>query len=246
MIPLRDHNPTRRTAVFTIGLIAVNVLVFLTEPLTAGATEQARFFFCRATIPWEVLHGAPIGAPPCPDKNVWLSIVYSMFLHGGLLHIAGNMLFLWVFGNNIEDRLGPARFLILYFVAGIAATYLQSFVSGGMASIEAASRSSLTPMVGASGAVAGVLGAYILLFPRARVTTLLIMLVFITTVEMPAALLLGLWFLLQVFSGVTSIGASASSGVAFFAHVGGFVAGMILLVVLGGYRRSRPSYPDWA
>lgn len=232
MIPIRDRNPTHTTPYLTIAIIAINVLVFLSEPLFGSRLEQRRFFLCSAAIPWEVLHGQQVTeigrAFGCSGKNVWLSVIYSMFLHGGWLHIAGNMLYLWVFGNNIEDRLGRSKFILFYVGAGVVATLAQSFVAGGTGEPTVAS---LTPMVGASGAVAGILGAYILLFPRARVETLVIFF-FITWVEIPAVVLLGFWFMLQVLSGLASVGATASSGVAFFAHIGGFLAGMALLAIL--------------
>ena len=244
MIPIRDHNPTRTTSYLTISLIVANVLIFLTEPISATNVTQARFFFCKAAIPFEVLHGHQLTEIAqhysCAGKNVWWSIVYSMFLHGGFLHIAGNMLFLWIFGNNIEDRLGRLKFLVLYFAAGFAATFAQSLVAGGLSNVP--TQSSIQPMVGASGAIAGVLGAYILLFPRARVDTLIIFF-FITVVEVPAYVMIGVWFLLQVFSGVASVGATASSGVAFFAHIGGFIAGMILLGILRPRRAPPPEWP---
>jgi membrane associated rhomboid family serine protease len=245
MIPLRDHNPTTTRPVLTISLIVANVLVFFTEPLTAGAAAQARFFYCKAAIPYEVISRHQLSATTtvCPGKNVWVSILLSMFLHGGLLHIAGNMLFLWVFGNNIEDRLGRGRFFAFYMIAGLAATYAQSAIAmAGQTGDPGLGTTAGTPMVGASGAVAGILGAYILLFPRARVTTLVFLFVFVSTMDISAWVLIGLWFVLQVFSGVASIGASASSGVAFFAHIGGFVAGMVLLAVLRP-RRGPPAVP---
>jgi membrane associated rhomboid family serine protease len=250
MIPLRDKNPTRTFPLFTALLIAANVIVFFTEPLTATQAAQVKFFFCKAAIPWEVIHGSQL--PQVAQelgchKNVWFSIFYSMFLHGGWLHIAGNMLFLWIFGNNIEDRLGPVKYLILYFASGIAAAYAQSLVAvAGSPSgvLPAISSSAAQPMVGASGAIAGGLGAYLVMFPRARVTTLVIFF-FIAVVDIPAVVLLGFWFLLQVFSGVASVGATASTGVAFFAHVGGFIAGMVLLTVLRPRRApSEPFGPD--
>jgi membrane associated rhomboid family serine protease len=259
MIPIRDKNPTSTTPILTIALIAINVVVFFTEPLFASTSlrgtspvcagvsadarqscEEARYFACHAAIPYEVTHGERIAeafenghrfeAPidnafaaleqaSCPNKNRWLSILESMFLHGSILHIAGNMLFLWVFGNNIEDRLGRVKFVLFYLLAGVAATYAQSYVFPDSA----------TPLVGASGAIAGVLGAYLLLFPQARVVTLVIFF-FITWIELPAIVVIGLWFLLQLFSGVGSI--AADTGVAYMAHVGGFVAGMLLLLIL--------------
>jgi membrane associated rhomboid family serine protease len=250
MIPIRDQNPTTARPVLTIALIALNVLVFLREPITASNVEQTKFFYCHAAVPKEVFDNKPLGPITlradtgavveisCPHKNVWFSIFYSMFLHGSILHIAGNMLYLWIFGNNIEDKLGRWRFLVFYFGAGLAATYAHSFVAGG-ASAGPPSLSAVTPMVGASGAIAGVLGAYLLLFPRARITTLIIFF-FITSMEVPAYVLLGFWFVMQLLSGVASVGATASSGVAFFAHVGGFLAGMLLLLVLNPRRRAPP------
>ena len=238
MLPLRDNNPTRTTPVLTLALIAANVLVFFTEPLTGTRVAQARFFFCKAAIPYEVIHRTQLPATLaiCPHKNIWVSIVYSMFLHGSFLHIAGNMLFLWVFGNNIEDRLGKPKFIAFYFLCGLAAVYAQSAVASiGQTGTLLPFTPSTSPMVGASGAIAGVLGAYLLLYPRVRVTTL----VFYIVADVPAYLLLGFWFFLQVFSGVASVGATASSGVAFFAHIGGFVAGIALLAVL----RPRPLPP---
>jgi membrane associated rhomboid family serine protease len=231
VIPLRDQNPTSRAALVTLGLIVANVLVFFTEPLTGSDVAQARFFLCKAAIPAEVTrwHQLPGIAQQlsCPGKNVLGSIVYSMFLHGGILHIAGNMLFLWVFGNNVEDRLGRARFLLFYFACGFAATLAQSYVTSD----------STTPMVGASGAVAGVLGAYLLMFPRARVTTI----VFWVATDLPAAVVLGGWFVLQLFSSVGSVRGGAG-GIAYVAHIGGFIAGMLLLLLLRP-RRAAPSPP---
>jgi membrane associated rhomboid family serine protease len=252
MIPLRDKNPTTTTPVLTIALIALNVFVFFREPIAGSDVQQTKYFFCNAAIPKEVLSGKPLdgvtlrtqqGAVEirCPHKNVWFSIFYSMFLHGGIVHIAGNMLFLWIFGNNVEDRLGRLRYLVFYFGAGLAATYTQSLVAAIGSAPGLPTQNELTPMVGASGAIAGVLGAYLLMFPRARVTTL-VFFFFITVFDFPAYVVLGMWFVLQVFSGVASIGASASSGVAFFAHIGGFVAGMILLLILKP-RREAPAIP---
>jgi len=251
MIPIRDRNPTTTTPVLTIALIVLNVVVFFTEPLfgSGGDIAEARYFACNAAVPYEVTHGERIAdartnghefAAPidnafaelelrsCPKKNLWLSILKSMFLHGSILHIAGNMLFLWVFGNNIEDRLGRMKFIAFYLLAGVAATYAQSYVFPDSA----------TPLIGASGAIAGILGAYLLLFPRARVVTLVIFF-FITWVELPAIVVIGLWFLLQLFSGVGSI--AANTGVAYMAHVGGFVAGMLLLLIFRP--RSEPRRP---
>ncbi|HET7870738.1 MAG TPA: rhomboid family intramembrane serine protease [Actinomycetota bacterium] len=248
MIPIRDVNPTTRTSWITLALIAANVVVFLLWQPTLGANSDTRtffFFYCNALVPWEVTHqtslaqggaaardaieadlgpqlGSGVGAglqqrlqQRCPDKDVNVSIPVSMFLHGGWLHIAGNMLFLWIFGNNVEDRLKRPLFIAFYFLGGLAATALQL----------AFGPNSTIPNVGASGAIAAVLGAYLVLFPRARVYTL-VFFFFITAIELPAVAVLGLWFVLQLFSGVGSIGADVNSGgVAYWAHVGGFAFG---------------------
>ena len=248
MIPIRDENPTSSTAVVTLLLIAINVAVFLTEPVFASgrsaeaqAVRQARYFECHAAVPYELTHNKLAGdaidsfpAPDnlfagiehetCPNKSIWLSILESMFLHGSILHIGFNMLFLWIFGNNVEDRLGRVKYLAFYLLSGLAAAYAQSFVFP----------SSAQPLIGASGAIAGVLGAYLLLFPRARIFSLF----FITVIVAPAWLMIGLWFLLQLLSGVGSV--SGDTGVAYMAHVGGFVAGMLLLLVFRPRRRETP------
>jgi len=255
MIPIRDENPTTSTAVVTIILIALNVAVFLTEPVFAGGrsqeqqlVRQARFFSCHAAVPYELTHGKTVTSAvangvrfpepdaayaelerlTCPKKNIWLSILESMFLHGSILHIAGNMLFLWIFGNNVEDRLGRAKYLAFYLLSGLAAAYAQSLVFPNSA----------IPLVGASGAIAGVLGAYLLLFPRARIVTVIFF--FITVV--PAFVMIGVWFLLQLLSGVGSV--AGDTGVAYMAHVGGFVAGMLLLLIFRPRRpRATPALP---
>jgi membrane associated rhomboid family serine protease len=244
VIPIRDINPTTRTAWLTLALIAANVAVFLLwEPTFAEQGTQEAFLFCNAEIPYEVTHQTTLaeggaeaqqaiedsyGVGPsaagglqaalrerCPDKS-WLgSIFVSMFLHGGFLHIAGNMLFLWIFGNNVEDRLGRIRFILLYVLGGLAASGLQLAFDPNAA----------VPNVGASGAIAAILGSYLILFPRARIHTLLIFF-FITFVELPASFVLLAWFVLQLFSGVGGMGNQVGGGVAYWAHVGGFVFGM--------------------
>jgi membrane associated rhomboid family serine protease len=246
MIPLRDENPARRTPYVTLTIIVLNFLAFLLwQPTFGNEREQQTFFFCTALIPWEVTHqeslaeggsearealdeefgdGAgeqvqPVLRRDCPDKNWLFSVFAAMFLHGGWLHIGGNMLFLWIFGNNVEDKIGHLLFLPFYLGAGVAATAVQ-LVAGGT--------DSAIPNLGASGAVAGVLGAYIVMFPRRRVLTLVIFF-FITAVYLPAYMVLGLWFVLQLFSGFASLGreVAVGGGVAFWAHVGGFVFGAI-------------------
>jgi len=234
MIPLRDNNPRRTVPVVTYTLIGANVLAFLWQ-LSLGANLE-RALFSIAFIPARFW---------LPGNWVFdaLTVVSSMFLHGSLMHIGSNMLYLFIFGDNIEDRLGKPRYILFYFACGFLATYAHAIFSPG----------SRIPAIGASGAIAGVLGAYLILFPHARVMTLLPIFVFITIRELPAILILGLWFVLQLFSGVGSLGvrdAQDMGGVAYFAHIGGFVAGMVLILLLGGRRPRRAvqveEVPWWA
>ncbi|PYQ58993.1 MAG: rhomboid family intramembrane serine protease [Acidobacteria bacterium] len=220
MLPLSDHNPSRTVPVVNYLLIAANVLMFFWE-LSLGPNIE-RDLFLVSFVP------ARFWAAPLYPPNL-IRILISMFLHGGWLHLGGNMLYLWIFGDNIEDRLGHLKYVIFYLLCGSIATLSHALMLPD----------SRLPSIGASGAIAGVLGAYIVLFPRARVTTLIPIFVFITIRELPAILVLGLWFVLQFFVGVTSIGASpeATGGVAVFAHIGGFIAGMILVLLMGGGRR---------
>ena len=225
MLPLTDHNPSRTTPFINYLLIAVNVLVFFWE-LSLGPSIE-RDLFLVSFVP------ARFWAAPSYPPNL-IRIFISMFLHGGWLHLGGNMLYLWIFGDNIEDRLGHFKYVIFYLLCGIAATMTHAV-------LEANSR---LPAIGASGAIAGVLGAYALLFPRQRVTTLIPIFFFITIREIPAVLVLGLWVVLQLFVGVASIGASGdvTGGVAVFAHVGGFIAGMLLVALMGGMRGPQQAY----
>jgi membrane associated rhomboid family serine protease len=245
VIPIRDINPTSRTAWVTLALIVANVAVFLLwEPTFAGQGEQQEFFFCNAQIPFELTHQTSLadggaeareaiqetfrtgGADAaglqefldqtCPDKSWLASLFVSMFLHGGWLHLAGNMLFLWIFGNNVEDRLGRIMFVAFYVLGGLAATGLQV----------AFDPNSAVPNVGASGAIAAILGSYLVMFPRARIHTLVIF-VFITFLDLPATVVLVGWFVLQLFSGVGEMGRElGGGGVAYWAHVGGFAFGL--------------------
>ncbi|HYK05817.1 MAG TPA: rhomboid family intramembrane serine protease [Thermoanaerobaculia bacterium] len=233
MIPLRDDNPRRTFPFVTYILVGVNVLAFLWE-LSLGQSLQDALFQI-AFIP------ARFWLPGNWVPDV-LTIIISMFLHGGLLHIGSNMLYLWIFGDNIEDRLGHGKYLVFYLACGFLATYAHAFFSPG----------SRIPAIGASGAIAGVLGAYLVLYPHARVLTIIPIIIFITIREIPAIFVLGIWFVLQLFSGVGSLGvtdAQDMGGVAYFAHIGGFVAGMVLIVLFGGFRRPRrpqPPPPWWA
>ncbi len=233
MIPIRDANPTHRRAWVTLALIGINVAVFfLWQPIGGTQQEQARFFYCHGAIPDELtdLEALPDVAAACGGKSVLVSVFTSMFLHGGLLHLGGNMLYLWVFGNNVEDRMGAAPFVAFYLGAGIAAAYAQVLSDPG----------SQIPLVGASGAIAGTLGAYLVMFPHARVLTLVPLFYFLHLTELPAILVLGFWFVLQAFQGVGALSGDVGGG-AWFAHVGGFVFGAV--VALAFYRRRRQRQP---
>ncbi len=230
MIPLYDDLPTRRFPWMTVALIVANVLVFVYElALSGGGSGRLDVFFFRAGfVPYEITH--LVDVPPADVVPPPFTVLTSMFVHEGWLHIAGNMLFLWIFGNNVEDAMGRFRFLGFYLLCGIAAALAQTAIRPD----------SGVPNIGASGAIAGVLGAYIMLYPRARVLTLVpVFIFFFPIVMLPAWVIIGAWFVLQLFEGVLSLGAAAGGGVAFFAHVGGFVAG-VLLVALFVRRRPRP------
>jgi membrane associated rhomboid family serine protease len=268
MLPLRDANPRLKIPIVTLLLIGANAVAFLFwQPTLRGGDdldfEQQTFFWCNGLIPYEVAHNVSLAdsgrqgaeaiaedygrqvpaeelqdflAEECPDKSPWLSVLTSMFLHGGWLHILGNMLFLWVFGDNVEDRLGKVSFLAFYLVGGVVAGALQ-FVFAPESTI---------PNVGASGAVAAVLGAYIVLYPHARVLTGVALVFLWTLIELPAIVVLGMWFVLQLFQGVAGFGADVNSGVAYWAHVGGFGFGFLFALLALRRRRGRrvPMRPD--
>ncbi len=248
MIPLKDENPTRRKPVVTVLIIAACAAAyFLWQPTPLGEdTSDDEFAFERAAIPCEVRQGEPLTVAEIeagfadelgegcgadggelrdeqvfPDKSVWLSVLTSMFLHGSLLHLGGNVLFLWIFGNNIEDHLGAVRYLLFYGVAGVVATFAHI----------ALNLDSTIPMVGASGAIAGVMGAYLVWFPDAPVRTL-VAFFFITLIRVRAKWVLGFWFVLQFFT-------SPNSGVAWAAHVGGFVFGVVVGLLVRTSRGAR-------
>ena len=223
LLPLKDINPTERTPVVTISLIAINLLVFAYEVML-GRDLQG-FITSFGAVPYELTHltdlvgnyrGSPMTHTPGPPI-IGLTLITSMFLHGGVMHILGNMLYLWIFGNNIEDLLGPAKFLLFYLGCGIAAG-LVHVLSGPNSTI---------PTVGASGAVAGVLGAYMIAYPRAKVITLVFVFIFIRLIALPAKFVLLFWFVIQAFQGVASLGSGMIGGVAWFAHIGGFVVGLL-------------------
>src|SRR5712692_504121 len=226
MFPLKDDLPTRSTPFVTVGLIVLNLLAFFYQiSLEAGGDGAAQAFVMEfGLIPCRLTGACPVvGDLPSPV----FTIFSSMFLHGSFFHIAGNMLYLWIFGNNVEDTLGHGRFVLFYLASGVAAAATQTLVGPD----------SRVPMIGASGAVSGVLGAYFLLFPHANVLTLIVFGFFIRVVPIPAMIVLGFWFAVQVLNGLGSFG--AGGGVAWFAHIGGFFAGMGLLLLLRPKRPAR-------
>ncbi|MFN6463079.1 MAG: rhomboid family intramembrane serine protease [Nostoc sp. DedVER02] len=222
MFPLYDENPTRITPYLTYGLIGMNIVVFIHEVSLSNA-QLSQFLSEYAVVPQELTTNL---------SGEWITLFTSQFLHGGWWHLISNMLFLWVFGNNIEDRLGHAKYLIFYLVCGALAALCQWFI--GM--------NSEIPSLGASGAISGVLGAYIIRFPHARVMTLVFLGIFITTIRIPALFIIGLFFVQNVISGLASLQTAAhmtvqSGGVAYWAHIGGFVFGVILAPLFGLFRQ---------
>jgi len=214
MIPIKDNIPSRTFPFVTLSLIAVNVMVFVYQ-IALGTDGVESFIYSTAAIPVEIMTLEDIG--PVSMVPLPFTLITAMFVHGGLLHIGGNMLFLWIFGDNVEDRFGHAVFFLFYLATGVVASMAHILLDPG----------STMPMVGASGAIAGVLGAYFLLFPRAQVNTLVILPLYISMVSLPAVMFLGFWFLLQVLNS----GASSSGGVAWYAHIGGFAAGVVAVIV---------------
>lgn len=231
MFPIRDHNPSGRTPFVTWALIAVNIAVFLGYWLTIPDERGLSIFFVTwGLVPADVSAG-----------QGWGGFVTSMFLHGGWMHLAGNMLFLWIFGDNIEDELGHTRFFGFYLLGGLVAALAQVLADPG----------SPIPMVGASGAIAAVLGAYLVMFPKAKVDIVIIIVIFFRIFPIPAWIMLGLWLGMQVFGGFNT--PSDQGGVAYWAHAGGFVAGMVLILPLwlarggpGFWRRTHgaPPHPE--
>ena len=217
MIPLRDVIPSRTFPLFTIIFIVLNCVAFLFE-LSLGEKGLEPFLYQWAVV---------------PTQFAWITVLTSMFLHGGWLHILGNMLYLWIFGDNVEDRMGHGRFVVFYLLCGTAAALAQT----------AMQPDSYVPMVGASGAIAGIMGAYFVLYPHSRIVTL-IPFIFIQVVEVPAIFFLGIWFLMQFVSGVGSIATTTAGegGVAFWAHVAGFVTGLAGVVV---FRRPERQRVEW-
>jgi membrane associated rhomboid family serine protease len=216
VIPLRDENPTTITPVVTVALIVLNCLVYLYQ-VSLGPAE-ARFIASFAAVPAEWFQpGTAVGDPGVPPS---LTVLTAMFLHGSLMHLGGNMLYLWIFGNNIEDVMGHGRFILFYVLCGVAAMFGHAFTAP----------ESTVPMIGASGAISGVLGAYLLLFPQVRVLVLIPLGFFTRMVHVPAVVVLGFWIVMQIINGAFSWG-GLGGGVAWFAHIGGFAAGFALIKV---------------
>jgi len=263
VFPIKDNIPTLRTAWVTVALIVANVVVFLLEIRAGGsigggpsATEGVRYGF----IPYELTHpgdhcellratgevaceGQPgVTGQAAPQPATWLTLFTAMFTHGGIVHLGGNMLFLWIFGNNVEDSMGRVRYVVFYLLGGLAASALQVAVNPD----------STVPNIGASGAIAAVLGGYLVLYPRARVLTLVFLIVFFTFLELPAIFFLVIWFGQQVLFGVVGLTnpAGGGGGVAYFAHIGGFVFGALAIRLFAkrvksgyGWHDPAPRYP---
>jgi membrane associated rhomboid family serine protease len=237
MIPLKDDVPSRSTPIVTMILIAINIAVYVYQLSlglgvdSGGRAASEAFIMEFGATPCRLTGTCDRGDFPSP----YVTVFTSMFMHGGIFHVGGNMLYLWIFGDNVEDTLGHARFLLFYLAAGVAAAVAQTV----------ASPTSLVPMVGASGAVSGVLGAYLLLFPYATILTLVTVGFFFRTFHFPAVIVLGFWIVLQLINGWITVSASAmgrgeTGGVAWFAHIGGFLAGMVLLLLFRPRTSRRP------
>ncbi len=243
MFPLKDNIPTDRFPIVTVALILANLIVYFflqdggweITSNTTGDWSVSEY----ALVPCDITGAEPAGGARCaPADHIGAvpSLFTSMFMHGGLLHLGGNMLFLWIFGNNVEDSMGPLKYILFYLAGGVAADALQIVFD----------TDSAVPTLGASGAVAAVLGGYILLYPRARVITVIFIVIFFTVIELPAMLVLGLWFAEQILFGALEYGTAdqGGGGVAYFAHIGGFVFGFLMIKVFqsGRPRPLRPSY----
>jgi membrane associated rhomboid family serine protease len=218
MIPLKDNIPTRTFPIITLTIIFVNTLVFLWFRLSLTSAQGEALYKYYGLVPRELMVSLETKRELLPYNL--LTIFTSMFLHGGILHVAGNMLYLWIFGNNVEDAMGHRRFILFYFLSGIAAA-LSQFLYDPESAI---------PMIGASGAVSAILGAYLVLFPYAKVKTMLIIIIFIKVIELPAILLLSIWFFMQIMY-------SHAGGVAWYAHIGGFIFGLVTIKMFSGQQR---------
>jgi membrane associated rhomboid family serine protease len=247
VIPLKDNIPTRQFPIVTVTIIVICCVVYLLQGgLLNGPSNETVVKY--SAIPYEITHPgkecgiaqtgevvcqgqAGVSGTPPPQPSTWLTILFAMFMHGSLFHIAGNMLFLWIFGNNVEDSMGRIRFPIFYLLGGLCATAAQVLINPG----------STTPTLGASGAIAAVLGGYALLYPHARVITLIFIIIFVTVIELPALLVLGGWFLLQLASAASQP-LDTGGGVAYFAHIGGFIFGLLTIRLFAN--RARTDYEN--
>jgi rhomboid family protein len=231
MIPFRDNIPSRTFPIINVSLIIVNVLVFLFE-LSLGSRTLETFIAAFGVVPFRTLSASQLHLSPAA---VGIPYLTSMFLHGGWMHLIGNMWYLWIFGDNVEDRLGHFRYLVFYLLCGIGAGFVHTVMNAH----------SIIPSVGASGAIAGVLGAYVVSYPSARVLTLVPIFFFIQIIEIPALIVLGFWFVMQFLYGTASLAVSTSAntgGVAWWAHIGGFIIGIILLGVFA----RKPRYDQYS
>jgi len=253
VFPIRDNIPTDRAPIVTIALIVANLLAYFVWQkggLSVGSPSGCHYLrnlFEYGVIPREVTHpsfhvtgdlGGGCGAVTGDQPSTWLTPLTAMFMHGGLLHLGGNMLFLWIFGNNVEDSMGRVRYIAFYLLGGLAAFALQIAVGPN----------SSVPNIGASGAIAAVLGGYILLYPRARVLTFVFIILFFTVIELPAFIVLGLWFAEQIAFGATGLsqGGGSGGGVAYFAHIGGFAFGLLLIKLFATrVKEQPPRLPAW-
>ncbi len=230
LFPIRDENPSRERPIVNYILIGINILVFLYE-ISLGSDMRSVFFHRFGIVPYEYTHGKDILIP----SAIPINLITAMFIHGGFWHIFGNMWFLYIFGDNVEDAMGHVRYLIFYLLSGIIASATHIIFNPG----------SKVPMIGASGAISGVLGAYFVLYPSARIVSVVFLGFFITSVILPAYLYLGIWIIMQAIFAFSSIGVKAASGVAWFAHVGGFVGGILLLPLFARRRRTPPRVYWW-
>ncbi len=229
MFPISDKSPTRRFPLMNLTLIAINVIVFLFE-LSMSPRQLDRFFTIWGVVPNNIFFA--FAHPLQTPWTIWATLITSQFIHAGWAHIIGNMLFLWVFGDNVEDVLGSFVYLVFYLASGVAAGLAEVFVLGP----------GNIPSIGASGAIAGVLGAYFLLYPFARVSILFPIILFFWTIDLPAVLVIGWWFVQQLFYGIGALSATAASGIAFWAHIGGFISGAVMILPFLGRRRRRVTF----
>ena len=219
MFPLWDDIPTKKFPLITVLLIVLNSAVYIYQVSLGEAFTE--FIHSMGLLPFEITHH--IDLLPSGPSPIYLTIFSSMFMHGSIVHLLGNMLFLWIFGNNVEDYLGRKKYVIFYLLCGVAAALTQILFNPD----------SKVPIVGASGAIAGVLGAYLLLYPRAKVTTVIIFVFFIRLIKIPAVVVLSFWIIYQFLYGISSLAVkTGDSGVAWFAHIGGFICGMVLIKLL--------------